>query len=446
MNAIFAMSFIPITSTAIKQVAADTSSCLLTDSDNLKIWGPIVVGLCAAILVFVAQLIAIWFQNRQFRKQNDISRDQLELQKTKDEREDILKRLNSFYGPIRALRFESLILYRRFGLSLKADYRQKRERFRTLLFLLKGEQLGPQDRKILDQIITINDRILSLIEGQSGVVDTPELQFLLGKLGAHIRVLKLASERKITGPEEVFKDEVFPLAIDGAIESAILRLQDRLKELNISAGQREPVVRDVNSTIGYYDLNAMDYAAKTVSADLSHLCNEFLAFVPFGGRILDAGCGSGRDTRYFIEHGYPVISFDASEGMVKKCREYPHAYCLQMSFQEVAFDECFDGIWACASLLHLPFEDSKLAVEKLVTALRPGGVIFVSVRKQVNAKESETIDGRFFEYYTEAKLTALMSFDYRLEPPRVWETKSNLKDDSGLWVNAIARRRDNVSV
>jgi SAM-dependent methyltransferase len=107
----------------------------------------------------------------------------------------------------------------------------------------------------------------------------------------------------------------------------------------LSASDSKPndSAAETDSTIGYYDKNSDAYAAQTRFTDMSSLYTPFRKLLPQGGRILDAGCGVGRDTRYFIEHGYPVISFDASKEMVKKCREYPHAYCLRLSFKNLNF-------------------------------------------------------------------------------------------------------------
>lgn len=421
-------------------------------NELVKAWGPICVGILAILSTFGAQLLLIRHQRKQFEHQSAtareqfehqiaLARQQLELSKSQDERAEILKKLNMFYGPLRESRMESLIFYRKFALGLQDEFRTKNRRFRTLRYLLDNGRFEKQDQELLNQILATNERILSLIENQSGVVDHPELQTLLGKLGAHIRILKLASEGKLTGPSSAFEDIVFPLAIDGAIESATLRLQDRLKELS---GKPAESSRETDLSASYYDKNAEAYAAQTRFTDMSSLYTPFRSLLPQGGRILDAGCGVGRDTRYFIEHGYPVISFDASIEMVKKCREYPHAYCLRLSFEDLDYQEMFDGVWACASLLHLNFDNARRALGRLTNTLKPGGILFVSLRQSLNGKESEEVGERYYEYYTESKLEKLISSDFRLEVERIWGSESNLKGDPGRWVNVLARRRIDV--
>ncbi len=460
------LQFVGTNLTASFVTGTNAVDSIASYNEIAKAWGPIGIGILAILATFGAQLLLIRHQRKQFELQSKTAReqfdlqttnaqqqferqialakDQLELSKSEGEHDELLKKLNSFYGPLRELRTESVILYRRFAIKLQDEYRNKNRRFRTLRFLLESGRFEKQDQELLNQILAVNDRILSLIESQSGVVDNPELQTLLGKLGAHIRILKLASEGKLTGPSELFEDIVFPLAIDGAIESATLRVQDRLKELSASDSKQTDPSADTDTTIGYYDKNSDAYAAQTRFTDMSGLYAPFRKVLPQGGRILDAGCGVGRDTRYFIEHGYPVISFDASKEMVKKCREYPHAYCLRLSFRNLTFQESFDGVWVCASLLHLTFEDAKRALAKLTTALKPGGIIFVSLRQPPNGKESETTGGRFYQYYNQAKLAELISSDSRLEKPEIWETESKLKDDTGRWVNVLAFRKADV--
>jgi 2-polyprenyl-3-methyl-5-hydroxy-6-metoxy-1,4-benzoquinol methylase len=109
-------------------------------------------------------------------------------------------------------------------------------------------------------------------------------------------------------------------------------------------------------TVAYYNQHAADFAAQTAALDLAPLYDSFLRHVRPDGRILDAGCGAGRDTVAFAERGHEVVAFHASEKMVRLARE--RAGCLatvhHMRFEEVAWRGEFDGIWACASLLHVP--------------------------------------------------------------------------------------------
>src|SRR4051794_32480007 len=103
-----------------------------------------------------------------------------------------------------------------------------------------------------------------------------------------------------------------------------------------------------SSTVAYYDTHAAEYVANTVDLDLSALYKPFLALIPAGGRVLDAGCGSGRDGLYFKRNGFDVTAFDASSEMVRAGSELLGQPVLNLTFQELDFRNEFDGIWACA--------------------------------------------------------------------------------------------------
>ena len=150
-----------------------------------------------------------------------------------------MKRLNTFYGPFIELRTQSKLVYGKFENELIKKSTGTGKRFRTLRHLLEGKTFTPQEDNLLKQILDINNKLLDLIVSSSGVVDKLELQDLLGKCAAHIRILQLAYEKKLDGPPDLFEDIVFPLEIDGAIQSAIQRLKCRLKDLDYAIEGRQ---------------------------------------------------------------------------------------------------------------------------------------------------------------------------------------------------------------
>jgi SAM-dependent methyltransferase len=133
-------------------------------------------------------------------------------------------------------------------------------------------------------------------------------------------------------------------------------------------------------SIEYYNKYAEEFYNATASADMSEACNKFLKYIASGGKILDAGCGSGRDSLYFIKRGYEVVSFDASEEMVRLSGELTGQQTLLMKFEDIDFKDEFDGIWACASLLHVPKTEIKGVITKLVQALKENGIFFGSFK------------------------------------------------------------------
>jgi SAM-dependent methyltransferase len=158
--------------------------------------------------------------------------------------------------------------------------------------------------------------------------------------------------------------------------------------------------------VEYYNANAEEFFARTVDADMSELQTRFAARLPPGGRVLDAGCGSGRDARAFREMGLQVSAIDGSAEMAKLARAYAGIPVQVMDFREVAWREAFDGIWACASLLHLKPVDLPGAVRRLRDALVPGGHLEMSF--QYGDAEG-VVHGRWFTNLDEARAEALIA-------------------------------------
>jgi hypothetical protein len=149
----------------------------------------------------------------------------LEHLQHEEERKDILRKLNEFYGPYQQRLETSRQLYEKFRSG-------KPEKFRTLIALLEGQKFSENDEHIYQEILKITNELEELRIGKSGLVDDPELQFLLAKAGAHFRLIAMAFEGKLSGEVERFKDYVYPRELNGKINERIKKLQDRLYELN----------------------------------------------------------------------------------------------------------------------------------------------------------------------------------------------------------------------
>lgn len=114
-----------------------------------------------------------------------------------------------------------------------------------------------------------------------------------------------------------------------------------------------------NKTLDYYNQNATMFAVGTACVDFRQTQDKFLHNLKAGDTILDFGCGAGRDTKYFLEHGYQVDAIDGSKELCKIASEYTGITVKQMLFQELNETEKYDGIWACSSILHLSKEELK---------------------------------------------------------------------------------------
>ena len=133
-------------------------------------------------------------------------------------------------------------------------------------------------------------------------------------------------------------------------------------------------MKPVSKTLEYYEKNADAFFEGTVSADMTYARDWFLARVPEKACLLDLGCGSGRDTKAFLELGYSVDAMDGSEELCRRAGAFTGIEVKCILFQDLEEKEKYDGIWACASLLHLPRKDLSEVFRKVRDALRQGGV------------------------------------------------------------------------
>lgn len=190
----------------------------------------------------------------------------------------------------------------------------------------------------------------------------------------------------------------------------------------------------------FYERNASEYFAATVRADLSQLYDRFLAYVSPGGRILDAGSGSGRDTLAFLRRGYAVDAFDASPSLARLSTEHTGVRTQVMRLEDFKQTDRYDGIWACASLLHLHADALPDAMARLAHALKPGGALYVSFK--YGCTERVTPDGRFFTDLDEPTLSALITGIPELCLREIWVSGGEDKfKGRGAWINAIAVRK-----
>ena len=136
----------------------------------------------------------------------------------------------------------------------------------------------------------------------------------------------------------------------------------------------------MGSTIEYYNQNAQSFADGTAAVNFTEIQNVFLELVPEGGYILDFGCGSGRDTKDFLDQGYRVEATDGSEILCKLASKYTGISVKHMFFEELEEIEKYDGIWACASILHAKKKELPDIIHKMSRAVKTGGIIYTSFK------------------------------------------------------------------
>lgn len=194
-------------------------------------------------------------------------------------------------------------------------------------------------------------------------------------------------------------------------------------------------------TINYYNKNATDFFENTVSVQFSENQDKFLNYLKPGMAILDFGCGSGRDTKYFIEKKYYVRAIDGSEELCNLASDYTGIKVNHMMFEELEDIDQYNGIWACSSILHLPYENLKAVFIKISKALKDEGIFYTSFKYS----EFEGIrNGRYFTDMTEEKMNKLLEETNRFEVVEQWITTDVRPGrDEEKWLNIIMRRRNN---
>jgi SAM-dependent methyltransferase len=192
-------------------------------------------------------------------------------------------------------------------------------------------------------------------------------------------------------------------------------------------------------TIAYYESHAEQFAKSTLDVGMQSLYEPFLALLPQSGHILDAGCGSGRDSLCFLRRGYRVTAFDASPAMARIATEITGQPTAVLRFQDMSYEDEFDGIWACASLLHVPGRDMDDVFSRFTHALRGEGVWYVSFKR---GTREEVRHGRLFTDFTADRLRQTVQRHPRLNLIQVWETDDARPEREGQkWLNCLVRKK-----
>lgn len=154
----------------------------------------------------------------------------------------------------------------------------------------------------------------------------------------------------------------------------------------------------MNNTLDYYEKNAKSFVADTQRVEFHSVQDRFLKNIPAKGKLLDFGCGAGRDTKYFLEQGFLVDAVDGSESLCEMASEFTGIKVKQMLFSELSAENEYDGIWACSSILHLMRKELEDVLGKMIRALKAGGHIYSSFKYG----EFEGFRGeRYFTDFTE---------------------------------------------
>lgn len=192
------------------------------------------------------------------------------------------------------------------------------------------------------------------------------------------------------------------------------------------------------STLEYYAQHTEAFTASTLSVDFSAVADRFLSHLPAAARLLDFGCGSGRDTRYFLEKGYTVDAVDGTPELCKFASEFTGIPVKCMLFQELDELDKYNGIWACASILHVPKTELADVFQRMTRALKTGGCIYASFK--YGTFEGER-NGRYFTDFTEETFAEFLQQFPNLTLIDEWisgDVRPGREEEK--WLNIILRK------
>ena len=194
----------------------------------------------------------------------------------------------------------------------------------------------------------------------------------------------------------------------------------------------------IDKTIDFYNKNAENYCSKTIGIDLTQIYEKFLKYIPKQGAILDLGCGSGRDSLNFLNNGFDVTSMDASIEMVKLSSKLINQKTIHRKIEDIDFKDKFDGIWACASLLHINKNATVDVYNKLLSALKIEGILYASYKYGTNTMVKE---GRYFNNYDENSFSEMIKNIQSLEQIEFWTTLDLRQEGNNQkWLNILLKR------
>ena len=193
----------------------------------------------------------------------------------------------------------------------------------------------------------------------------------------------------------------------------------------------------MTKTIDYYNQNAEAFFGATATVNVEPLYERFLSVLPPTGRVLDAGCGSGRDAKAFADKGFSVDAFDASHELAQLASDFTGQRVEVMSFLDFDRRHIYDGIWACASLLHVSQPDLEQALQRLWRGLKPDGVLYVSFKHGTGEREQ---GGRVFTDATEAQLQSWVQALDGVVSTDIWLTVDQRPNRQEEWVNGLFRK------
>jgi SAM-dependent methyltransferase len=352
-------------------------------------------------------------------------------------------------------------------------------------------------KPLIERILAIGKELTGLISKKSGLIEGGISPTFI-EYQAHFDILNAASEQKLSAAqmEGWHKFGYYPRMLNREIREGYKVVLAQLENyenagdqiirrlLNQKAVELGKHRRQLVENLQFYEDHARNYAVKFDAFDLSQVRQRFIdeiestrkaqpqSFENDNIHILDAGCGTGRDTYEFLKKGYVVTAIDASPAMLRECRrklrdaldkpaneEMKQAAAasrwLEVTFDEIRFRNEFDGVWAAASLLHVPSVQMEEILRKIFQALKANGILFMSFKYGHGEHER---DARFYSHYGRKDIRALLGRISSAEVIDVWLSDAGGKNvsrgqqgwawglelinryDRSRWLNILVRK------
>lgn len=196
----------------------------------------------------------------------------------------------------------------------------------------------------------------------------------------------------------------------------------------------------MRKTQDFYEQNAKIFIENTFTINMTNLYEPFLALMPKSGKILDIGCGSGRDAIYFKTLGFDVDAFDYSRSLVKLAKIKTGLNIQHKSFYDLNIVDTYNGIWACASLLHCERSRLPEVIKKIINALKNHGICYLSFKY---GNQDHVNDTRLFIDMNETQSLKLLDYDNILLF-KMWRTEDNRPARKEQWLNILFIKRNIV--
>ena len=184
----------------------------------------------------------------------------------------------------------------------------------------------------------------------------------------------------------------------------------------------------------YYNKHAKEYINNTKDVDMKEYYVIFESYLKSNSKILDVGFGSGRDSLYFKNKGYDVVSIDPIKEFCDNAKSIGLDNVIQISIEDIEYNNEFDSIWACASLLHLKSNQLVDVFNKCYKALKDNGVMYVSFKY---GDFEGVIDDRYFTYLNEDSLTNIID-QTNFIIDKLWISEDKLNRNV-KWLNVILK-------